>query len=683
VCASGRREAREPRALAAAREMADVCPEVVQQEFGDGSRVFGLVVFVAYSVLLIATVIGWKIRSDFQWLRKRCVQMMMLTGIGVWMLLVVTLLGNFSGRQTFPCDAQGLLVHFSIVLILSPVLARLVVIYTTFRYNQLLLNDNFLSTNGFDASTFQRLGYKESAKAVLRFVFITCGSVTVAVNDTVERMSSAVVRSAKISGKKQSSGAINVSLDQKFGPRATAREKRRFNQAIIDEAKATADRKNNIAVAMFLLTRRWLLYVIVGLNLLFVGIAVAVIYTLEDSAYFKGCVGCNLFKEDIILLSTYVSIVGALGLLILWKVRNETDPLGMIQEIKWLYFIGFIGSVFCIFGFVDLNEIRLSGAFDLFQLTALAKIALHFVQGPLQVWKTYKIEETAVKGGGEEIPAHLQKMGVGSKIEDEEVYNNDEDDNDVHGIMGPQQRSPYANHRQAPYQPPHYQKQQQQQQQQQHQQQRPDRSGNDPSQRHRNGPRQPAMRPVDNAFGGAATRIGAHPGIDRRGNSSDHPGRRGHLGDHHGRRREQSFDTMGRLDMEKVTLDKVLKTREGRKIFKEYLATEFGVEKLLFMDAMEKYRKMYRGMNNADATAAANVIYSTFIQDGSMLRIGASRDIQLNITRILGNPVAQRPPIEVFDAAAVEAYRRLAVESFPRFKKSPFFEKWAMPGLGV
>jgi len=139
------------------------------------------------------------------------------------------------------------------------------------------------------------------------------------------------------------------------------------------------------------------------------------------------------------------------------------------------------------------------------------------------------------------------------------------------------------------------------------------------------------------------------------------------------------------------TMDLVMASPSGLKSFQQYLATELSVENLYFLLATNRYKEAHQEPKTSagDLSSLAHMMYTSFIQEGSMLEVNISSKERRRIDselrprqlRLRGRSASQRslasgsmdaevPSIALFDRAYREISNLLQNDSFPRFLKS-------------
>mmetsp|Transcript_14425 Transcript_14425/g.25833 ORF Transcript_14425/g.25833 Transcript_14425/m.25833 type:complete len:626 (+) Transcript_14425:109-1986(+) len=135
-----------------------------------------------------------------------------------------------------------------------------------------------------------------------------------------------------------------------------------------------------------------------------------------------------------------------------------------------------------------------------------------------------------------------------------------------------------------------------------------------------------------------------------------------------------------------VTLNMVLASSLGRKKLQQYLATEFSLENLYFLQGVNRYRDKYASAQASPQSylERAQMLYMNFVREGAMLEVNISSTARKQVASRLSQFTAQAmresatmeerlPPHDLFDRAAAEVETLLRNDSFPRFLNSRYF----------
>jgi hypothetical protein len=592
------------------------CPDpTVQSEFNELMRFISLFLFLFYSTYLPLTCAWWWTRRHEPWLRKRQFALVVVGGLGMWCETCVSALGNFTGRRSFPCDAHLWLTFLIVPLGIGSVFARLTLVFFSAWYSRYLLSEGVRAGSGLDHVAFQREHNSlwSSTKAVLRFLLFTCGDVEELLRHGPR---SASVEADSAGGNKGAVGAAGVA--------SVAAAKAAARREVSSLEARREERRKTTVVALYLLTKPWHG---IAITLCWTAVTLLVILVktqLPGSSYGKGCSGCVVSVLDFLLLSLLVSAVVACILTLLWKLRREPDPLGLLHEIRLTCGCGAIIVAGTVLSMIDPAHVRRTGQFDWVLFCVVASIGVHTIACPLQVWRTYQ------PGAAEQPMSQEQAMALrAQQLERLHRYQQFE-----------QQREQLARMQQT-------------------------------AARIKAAPA-PGQRPAHANAGKALAPLGE-------------AGERGFEGARVDAESALDDSVITDLAPEDVTLDDVLATREGRRIFKEYLASEYQVEIIYFLEAVDHFKASYATLPPAEATAAANDIYGSFLKDSSLLKVSLStRTRRILLAKVGSSAQADvAPGADVFDIAWAELYGMLVYDSFPRFLRSPFFKEWAMPGLRV
>lgn len=117
-----------------------------------------------------------------------------------------------------------------------------------------------------------------------------------------------------------------------------------------------------------------------------------------------------------------------------------------------------------------------------------------------------------------------------------------------------------------------------------------------------------------------------------------------------------------------TSLDALLHDKNGLKLFKEFLASEFSEENLEFWIACEEYK----GIEPSKLVAQAQKIYTDFVA------IQAPREINLDSqTRELTAAKMVKPDHQTFDMAQKRIQSLMEKDSYPRFLRSDVYHRLA------
>jgi hypothetical protein len=617
------------------------CPDpTIQSEFNDLMRFLSLFLFLFYSISYPLTCAWWWTRRREPWLRKRQFALVVVGGLGMWCEICVAGLGNFTGRRTFPCDAHLWLTFLIVPLGVGSVFARLTLVYFSARYSGFLLSEGVRAGARLDHVAFQRehSSLWSSAKAVMRFFLFTCGDVDELLRQSprsasVETDSAGLGKGAGLGGARpeiardKRERARAAELEAKSGAAGVAAAEAAARREVGSLEARREERRKTTVVALYLLTKPWHG---IAITLCWTAVTLLVILAkakLPGSTYGKGCAGCVVSVLDFLLLSLLLSAVVACILALLWKLRREPDPLGLLHEIQLTCACGVLIVAGTVLAMTDPAHVRRAGQFDWVLFCVVASIGVHTIACPLQVWRTYQ-------PGAAEQPVSQQQAAALRAQQLERLHRHRQIEQQREQLARVQQTAARIN-----ISPP----------------------GQRPLHAIANTNTVTALAPLGE--------IGEHGLESARADAED----------------AVDDSVITDLAPEDVRLDNVLATREGRRIFKEYLASEYQVEIIYFLEAVDRFKAGHATLPPAGATAAANDIYGSFLKDGSLLQVSLSKRTRRLLLAKLGNPAQAEavPGADLFDIAWAELYGMLVYDSFPRFLRSPFFKEWAMPGLRV
>ncbi|KAM7344825.1 regulator of G protein signaling double hit [Cochliomyia hominivorax] len=117
------------------------------------------------------------------------------------------------------------------------------------------------------------------------------------------------------------------------------------------------------------------------------------------------------------------------------------------------------------------------------------------------------------------------------------------------------------------------------------------------------------------------------------------------------------------------SFDKLMKSQSGRKIFRDFLRSEFSEENILFWLACEDLKKE---MNSEAIEEKARLIYEDYIS------ILSPREVSLDArVREIVNRNMVEPTSHTFDEAQIQIYTLMLRDSYPRFINSQKYKTLA------
>jgi hypothetical protein len=180
--------------------------------------------------------------------------------------------------------------------------------------------------------------------------------------------------------------------------------------------------------------------------------------------------------------------------------------------------------------------------------------------------------------------------------------------------------------------------------------------------------------------------------------------------------REAKTPQSEKTGVTELKLAQVLASPHGRDLFRKYLATEFSLENLLFLEAVAKYKEEHATGTVETVRQRAVELLNTFILPSAELELnvsaatsravrealceaglaqpgGSQRDLLKSRNNVLapsapiehptkqGKKIAPHlakaqlsaPPLDVFDRAVEQIRNLMETDSFPRFTRSAFF----------
>ncbi len=125
--------------------------------------------------------------------------------------------------------------------------------------------------------------------------------------------------------------------------------------------------------------------------------------------------------------------------------------------------------------------------------------------------------------------------------------------------------------------------------------------------------------------------------------------------------------------VEQITLDSVLETKQGKSAFMIYLASEWSMENMIFYDRVSRFAAYYDSLSQEGRLAQAKEIFSTFVQENSMLQVNLSHKVRNDIEK---NIRVEKIDKDLFKAASVQVRRLMSDDSLPRFIRSKMCAEW-------
>jgi len=116
--------------------------------------------------------------------------------------------------------------------------------------------------------------------------------------------------------------------------------------------------------------------------------------------------------------------------------------------------------------------------------------------------------------------------------------------------------------------------------------------------------------------------------------------------------------------------------------FEQYLCTEFAVESLAFLDAVNDFKNGYFDRGTLASTVLARRIVRTFVQDNSTLTINVSAtQRQELLNRVEGLRDGDIVSFDAFDECYLEVFKMVQLGPLVRFTNSPQYEELKNAGI--
>lgn len=348
----------------------------------------------------------------------------------------------------------------------------------------------------------------------------------------------------------------------------------------------------NRTYALFYRTKRRFGYFVVAVFTLMGVIGILVNYITRPDVFGKGCLGCRATWTALAVYGILLLAIACAGIYELWGVRNESDPLRLIREIKLLLSCLLLIFSGLFLAAIDYGDVRRNGEFDWLYFSVAAATLMHTVHCPIQVFATYRV------GDDDQSPPAAPHNKNSSSSSSRSIY-------------------------------------------------------------------------------GASFRRSNVDSLSRSVPSEDSASDSGSV---------TVPSKSVRMDSQYMSVEKLLSNKAGRRIFKKYLVTEYAVENIYFLDAVERFEQNYLNFSAQETAARAYDIYNSFVKEQSMLQVNISSTARDGIKRKLIKPTMRngsRPPKDLFSVACEQVRHLLATDSYPRFLKSKYCEEWMMPSLAV
>eukprot|EP00004_Rigifila_ramosa_P015712 TRINITY_DN3667_c0_g1_i1.p1 TRINITY_DN3667_c0_g1~~TRINITY_DN3667_c0_g1_i1.p1 ORF type:complete len:502 (+),score=97.06 TRINITY_DN3667_c0_g1_i1:209-1507(+) len=129
----------------------------------------------------------------------------------------------------------------------------------------------------------------------------------------------------------------------------------------------------------------------------------------------------------------------------------------------------------------------------------------------------------------------------------------------------------------------------------------------------------------------------------------------------------------GEAGHKKINLDQLLADPEGLKALKDYAVTEFSLENVLFLEAVQEYKSTESV--EARRTMALRM-HSTFIAEDSVYEINISGTARRGIHRDLIEKADTEPSPQLFEVAETQVADFMTEDVLPRFYRSDIYAKY-------
>lgn len=344
----------------------EVGSERVAPEYVLPVRVIALLLLVIVMLFYVLTIAWWFVeRRHDNMVYKRSSLFMLLCAIGCMWVTLVLYQRLYIGPGKYLCDVY-VWRFLGIPAICGPVITRTLLFYARMRFNRLMVEID-------DSQSMVLEQYKHLSMANAMRAFR-------------DRM-----------------------LDNIPG----------IHREVIDDddgEKSSVNRMENRLLFLFFFTTNAYGVMIWTLTLIIAFIYISYLYTVNDSPLGYGCTGCGPMHNETAFLASVLLGMWAIGLLLLFHIRKEEDPLGIMSELRmvlWLYVPFVITSVL---DTVDPGHTAKDGTFSWTLIMPLWFAAMHFVQCPMQLMKKYQ-RRVSVKAApekdtesGSRIPQTLEEV---------------------------------------------------------------------------------------------------------------------------------------------------------------------------------------------------------------------------------------------------------------------------------
>jgi len=370
-------------------------PEMAKKEFPDWTRKLSLVLFIISACYFSITLLWWFARRKHYLIRKRSTLFMVLSTMGSIFLTVGVQMRVYSGLSSFSCD----LYNWRLVgmpCVMGPIVVRLVLFYNRSRFSQMLLDrghrdvaiedyNNLTPLNAFCtyfSSFLSMSALREAAKSMCCY-------------PDLERSANVVEAPFERNNDEMRTEYNNVSVDPNTGGVDVERSQLDSREpsvcvgsAQILSVQSLSGSQRQLLIAYFKTTN------VYGLMVLAIFVFCVTLYVGSKAFHHntpyggKGCVGCHADRYDAAVLGGTILGIGIVGIYVMFHVNLKEDALGVAKELRSCLWWILATVAMILFTAIDPRRIQQDRVFPLVIFVPLFLMGLHFVQCPLQVYKT-------------------------------------------------------------------------------------------------------------------------------------------------------------------------------------------------------------------------------------------------------------------------------------------------------
>jgi len=129
-----------------------------------------------------------------------------------------------------------------------------------------------------------------------------------------------------------------------------------------------------------------------------------------------------------------------------------------------------------------------------------------------------------------------------------------------------------------------------------------------------------------------------------------------------------SAEVVRSWDDRNTGFESLLKSREGRRLFEEFLKKEFSSENIQFWTAVEQLKGLQGG--EKIFRQHVDVIFKIYINDTALSEVSLDSKVKQNLMRKKDDP-----PRDIFEEAQAKIFSLMHRDSFPRFMNSPVYKQ--------